>query len=212
MICWPSCRHGALLAVLGILVVLHAGCSHAVQFDISPGAEFCLWEKVGHNALVTGEYNLAYSGVTRCYMKVADPDDEIIWTNEDASTGTLAFTSGEAGLYKVCFLDMGRQGIAANPQQRRRVTFEIKSGAAALDYDEVAKKEHLEPLALELRKLEDLVKSVNQDFQYLRNRERNMRDTNESTNSRVAWFSAISVAILVGMSAWQIVHLKNFRR
>ncbi len=36
------------------------------------------------------------------------------------------------------------------------------------------------------------------------------RDTSESTNERVVWWSIIQTCILIATGLWQITHLKNF--
>ena len=51
-------------------------------------------------------------------------------------------------------------------------------GVDAKDYDAIALKEHLTPLELELRKLEDAVTAINKHMTYMKQRESAMRDTN----------------------------------
>lgn len=43
---------------------------------------------------------------------------------------------------------------------------------------QLAKAEKLKPLEVELRRLEDLSKSIVDDFEYMKSREKEMRDTN----------------------------------
>lgn len=43
---------------------------------------------------------------------------------------------------------------------------------------QLAKAEKLKPLEVELRRLEDLSKSIVDDFEYMKSREKMMRDTN----------------------------------
>lgn len=62
--------------------------------------------------------------------------------------------------------------------QPKRISIEYKVGVDARDYSEVAKKEHLKPLELELRKLEDKAEEIHREMSYQRAREENMRDTN----------------------------------
>jgi hypothetical protein len=47
-----------------------------------------------------------------------------------------------------------------------------------LDYSKIAKAEKLEPLELELRKLEKVVQEIWDEMEYLKRREAKMRDTN----------------------------------
>ena len=49
----------------------------------------------------------------------------------------------------------------------------------------VARRDHLKPLELELRRIEDLTSELGRDFEYLKEREARMRQTNESTFERV---------------------------
>lgn len=74
-----------------------------------------------------------------------------------------------------------------------------------------------------MRKLENVVKEIQEEMQYLQNREMRMRDTNgeqlcrvrlanmaESTNDRVKWFSIIITLGIVALGAWQLMHLRSF--
>eukprot|EP00731_Ephydatia_muelleri_P028223 Em0019g1096a len=86
----------------------------------------------------------------------------------------------------------------------------LKHGVEAKNYEDVAKAEKLKPMEMELRRLEDLAESIVNDFAYMRAREQEMRDTNESTNSRVLYFSIFSMICLVFLAAWQIFYLRRF--
>lgn len=86
----------------------------------------------------------------------------------------------------------------------------VKRGIEAKSYSDIAKAEKLKPMELELKKLEDLAEAIVSDFAYMKSREKMMRDTNESTNSRVLWFSIFSMAVLLGLALWQVFYLKRF--
>ena len=42
------------------------------------------------------------------------------------------------------------------------------------------------------------------------NSQEEMRDTNESTNSRVLYFSLFSMCCLLGLATWQVLYLRKF--
>merc|ERR1712173_444647 len=90
------------------------------------------------------------------------------------------------------------------------VELTIKRGVEAKNYDELAKAEQLKPLELELRRLEDLTESIVNDFALMKKREEEMRDTNESTNSRVLYFSVFSMVCLIALATWQVLYLKKY--
>ncbi|MES1916303.1 MAG: Transmembrane emp24 domain-containing protein 10 [Cercozoa sp. M6MM] len=46
----------------------------------------------------------------------------------------------------------------------------------------------------------------------MQSREERMRTTNESTNTRVLWFSVFSMLALGALSVWQIYFLRDFFR
>jgi hypothetical protein len=86
----------------------------------------------------------------------------------------------------------------------------VHSGVEAQDYSAIAKKEHLKPLELELRRIEDTVEMIQKDFEYMREREAVMRDTNESTFTRVSYLSLFSVGCLIALALWQLFYLKRY--
>lgn len=61
---------------------------------------------------------------------------------------------------------------------KRVVTIEMSTGDKGQDYAEVAKREKLQPLELELKKIEDTVGNIKAEFNYMRQREARHRDTN----------------------------------
>ena len=61
-----------------------------------------------------------------------------------------------------------------------------------------------------MRELEAEIKEVHEGLLYMRRREEEMRDINESTNAKVAWLSVVSLGVCVTMSVWQLYYLKNF--
>ncbi|CAL9779566.1 unnamed protein product [Musa acuminata subsp. burmannicoides] len=65
-------------------------------------------------------------------------------------------------------------------------------------------------MELELKKLEDTIKSIHDEMFYLREREEQMQDMNRSTNSRMAWLSFLSLAVCLSVAGLQLWHLKTF--
>ena len=89
---------------------------------------------------------------------------------------------------------------------------EIESGASARDWNALQTAKKLEPNEVELQKIFSLTEEIGHELQYLKDREERMRDTNESTNSRVKWFSVIIILALIGLGVWQIQYLRNYFR
>lgn len=102
-------------------------------------------------------------------------------------------------------------------QSRKRVRGKITtvhhlymSNITYLDSRAPSNTESLSGLEVEMRKLEGVVKEIVEELNYLKRREARMRDTNESTNERVWWFSLLTAATLVSLGIWQILYLRSY--
>eukprot|EP00850_Spirogloea_muscicola_P003604 SM000014S00392 [mRNA] locus=s14:1089682:1090400:+ [translate_table: standard] len=85
-----------------------------------------------------------------------------------------------------------------------------KTGVAAQDWNQIAKKDRLDSMGLELRKLDDALEQIRKEMSYFRTREEEMRKVQERTNGRVGWFSLLSLLVCIGLAALQLWHLKSF--
>ena len=150
---------------------------------------------------MTGAENGARSGV---YMTIRGPAGASEFQQQDAAQGKFGFTAGEGGVHRVCF--------ASSAPAQRSVELDFQSGVDAKDYADLAKKEHLRPLELQLRKMEDRMETVHREMMFAREREEKHRDTNESTNSRVQWFSVLTISVVLATAAFQVQHLHSYLR
>lgn len=72
------------------------------------------------------------------------------------------------------------------------------------------KEEHLTPLEESLERSISAAKNVLKEMDYMEKREKRMRVTSESINSRVQWFSYLSVAILFVVTYVQVTYLRRY--
>ena len=123
----------------------------------------------------------------------------------------MAFTSHADAAFDVCFENqLVATHATMNPS--RHIELDIDIGADARDWSAIQAQEKLKPLETELRRVEDVVREVVEEMEYLRIREQKLRDTNESTNERVKWFAFGTMGMLVGLGAWQVVYLRAYFR
>jgi hypothetical protein len=61
-----------------------------------------------------------------------------------------------------------------------------------------------------MRKLEDRIDGVHREMLYQREREEAHRNTSESTNARVLWYSVATIAVVVTVSVLQGAYLYRF--
>lgn len=120
----------------------------------------------------------------------------------------ITFTSHHSVAFDVCFYNR------MEPHMRgylfREVEVEIESGAAARDWNAIQAADKLKPNEVALRRIEEVVGEIVSELNYLKGREARMRDTNESTYSRVQFFSSLIIVLLVVLGAWQIQYLRSY--
>ncbi|XP_076098074.1 transmembrane emp24 domain-containing protein 10-like [Mytilus galloprovincialis] len=193
--------------VFFVLFAIYITFSDALMFHISPNTKKCLREEIHKDVLVAGEYEISDAPGQKVNLAVTDSKGHILYNKEDIKKGKFAFTTEEYDMFEVCFeAKMTAGGHGSDIE----VTLALKHGVEAKQYDDLAKAEKLKPLEVELRRLEDLSKSIVDDFEYMKSREKEMRDTNESTHSRVMYFSIFSMCCLLGLATWQVLYLRRY--
>eukprot|EP01089_Gocevia_fonbrunei_P011169 TRINITY_DN242_c0_g1_i1.p1 TRINITY_DN242_c0_g1~~TRINITY_DN242_c0_g1_i1.p1 ORF type:complete len:207 (-),score=30.80 TRINITY_DN242_c0_g1_i1:55-675(-) len=181
---------------------------NAISFDLHLDKERCLSEELSRDVLVVG----TFSGPSppqsvSTEFRILDPSSHELF-NKHGESGKFAFTTAEGGEFQFCFIDIRRGEV--HDESPRRVELKIKTGVEARDYSEVATKENLSQIQLIVRKMADEAEGILNEIRYMRKREERMRNTNESTNTRVAWLSVFSIVVLVALGVFQIFYLKRF--
>ncbi|KAJ2057082.1 vesicle coat component [Coemansia sp. S146] len=109
----------------------------------------------------------------------------------------------------VCFQNVLEANMP-NDGRSKTIQFKMESGAMAEDFHKVQQEEKLKPMEMELRRLAMTLDDVQDELQYLKQRESTLRDANERMNSRVKTFSFVSIAVLVGVAVYQVLYLRRF--
>lgn len=120
----------------------------------------------------------------------------------------IAFTAHEHAAFDVCFENI----LAGNLLISRDIELNVEIGSEARDWNQVQAAEKLKPTEAELRRIEELTDEVQRELEYLKIRETRLRDTNESTNRRVKFFSIIVIIALLFFGVWQIIYLRAYFR
>jgi len=198
--------------LLQLSVVLYCFSSiNALMFYLQPHFRKCLKEEIHKNILVKGEYELTAFPGQATKLEVLDSRNHILYTKDDATKGKFAFTTDEYDVFNICFETKLQHQVPPGQEiPFKEVNLEVKHGVEAKDYENLAKVEKLKPLEIELRRLEDISQDIVTDFTFMKAREEEMRTTNESTNSKVLYFSLFSMCCLVGLACWQVLYLRRY--
>uniref|UniRef100_A0ACD5YX09 Uncharacterized protein n=1 Tax=Avena sativa TaxID=4498 RepID=A0ACD5YX09_AVESA len=200
----------AALALAAALVLAVASLrAEAVWLDLPPTGTKCVSEEIQANVVVLADYSLMYESHPSSHptlaVKVTSPYGNTLHESGNTTVGQFAFTTSEAGNYLACFwIDSAEKGSGVS------VNLDWKIGIATKDWDSIAKKEKLEGVELELRKLEFTVEAIHQRMISLKAREAEMREVSEKTNGRVAWFSILSLGVCIIVSVLQLWHLQGY--
>jgi len=195
--------HQGLLVFLAFFLARGDG----LMFHLEPNNRKCLKEEIHKGVLVTGDYDISSHPGQVVDLMVIDTKGQHFVNYENTEKGKFAFTADDYDVYEICFLSRVPPNMRG---MRHEIFLQTKHGVEAKSYEGLADANKLKPLEIELKRLEDLSESIVQDFAHMRQREEEMRDTNESTNSRVLYFSIFSMCCLLGLATWQVLYLRKY--
>ncbi|OIW02427.1 hypothetical protein TanjilG_05020 [Lupinus angustifolius] len=183
--------------------------THAIWIHIPNSEPKCISEEIHSNVVVLGDYFIfndhskgEHASVS---ATVTSPYGNTLHHHENATHGQFAFTTAETGTYVACFRLGGN--IPANGSN---LILDWKIGISTKDWDSVAKKEKIEGVELEIRKLEDAVEVIHAFLEYLKEKEDNMMEASEKTYAKVAHYTFVSLGVCIFVGALQVWHLKRF--
>ncbi|CAN8305738.1 unnamed protein product [Cochlearia groenlandica] len=181
----------------------------AVWLDVPPTGTKCVSEEIQSNVVVLGDYLIIsedHAVLPTISAKVTSPYGNNLHHVDNVTHGQFAFTTQESGNYMACFWADAK----SHGNKNVSINIDWKTGIAAKDWDSIAKKEKIEGVELEIRKLESAVEGIHENLIYLRNKEAEMRTVSEKTNSRVAWYSMMSLGVCIAVSGLQVVYSKQY--
>ncbi|KYR01887.1 hypothetical protein DLAC_11497 [Tieghemostelium lacteum] len=190
-----------------VLVVLLSiiDSTWGLTFQVEPKQQECFYNYVegGKTSLIL--YQVIRGGLLDIDIRIFDPKGNTIFSRLHFDTtmkGRQSFTAAESGAYKLCFNNEMSRFTA------KVITFTWN--LEEFNPNEYAKGATLNPMEHSIQKIERVLQSVVHEQKRLRYREQANRDTSESTNGRVVWWSIGEVAILVVMGVAQIWYLRKW--
>lgn len=159
----------------------------------------CFGEELAKEELISVET----SSESPFQLDISGPDSNtVIFSERERKEIRTAFTATESGAYWMCVYNRNSKEMT--------VRLNIKVGPDAKDYSQIAKKEHLEPAEIALRKVEETLRNYHRNVLFMRQREDRMRQTNDSTAFRIIGFCLFSVLLMILLGGWQMYYFKQF--
>ncbi|KAJ9563845.1 hypothetical protein OSB04_009005 [Centaurea solstitialis] len=197
-----------MVVIMGLLSTI----GQSIRFELESGHTKCIAEDIKSNSMTVGHYAIVNPNEGqplpeshRITLKVTSAYGNSYHNAENVQSGQFAFQAVEAGDYMACFYAIEHQ-----PSLKIPIEFDWRSGVAAKDWSNVAKKGSVDAMNFELKKLADTITSIHEEMFYLREREQEMQELNKITNSRMAWLSFLSLFICLSVAGLQLWHLKSF--
>jgi len=193
---------------------------NGIYFMLEEGEQKCFLEEVPKDTLVAGRYRTEDEVQSQqvfaegddnkftTKLTVRDPESNVVLQRDLTTQGRFAFTSQIGGEHILCFSTGGGRWFGT--KQKTKLHLNMETGQRAIDYEELAKQEHLTSLELQVKKLNDRIKDIRDEQSYQKGREIVFRETSESTSSRLFWWSILQTFALIIIGFWQIRYLKHF--
>ncbi|KAJ6627562.1 emp24/gp25L/p24 family/GOLD-domain-containing protein [Mycena sp. CBHHK59/15] len=167
--------------------------------DVVAGKKECFFEDLHKHDKMTVTYQVGGGGHLDIDFWLSDPESRLLDKHIRQSTGTTSITAEKDGRHEYCFSNQ-MSAIAD-----KIVSFNVHGIIyVGEDADVVA------PIEREIRALSNGLTAVKDEQEYIVVRERTHRNTAESTNSRVKWWSVLQAIVLFLVVGWQIYYLKSF--
>ncbi|GAA5918301.1 hypothetical protein JCM21900_003980 [Sporobolomyces salmonicolor] len=190
-------RPSLFLSVLALALASPLARAHTI--DLDAGTKDCFFEDLHAEDKMTVTYQVAGGGhLDIDFWMRGPPNDRIMNEQKKKDTGTFSFTAEQDGRYTYCFSN------EMSTVTGKTVSFNVH-GVMYVEDDG-----HTAPIEKEIRALSAALEAVKDEQEYIVVRERLHRDTAESTNDRVKYWSIVQTLLLCGVCAWQIFYLKRF--
>ncbi|KIL68285.1 hypothetical protein M378DRAFT_191260 [Amanita muscaria Koide BX008] len=181
-----------------LFIVLLTSLASAHLIEVPAGHKDCFFEDLHKNDKMTVTYQVGGGGHLDIDFWLTEPANTVLAKHIRQDTGSVSITAEKDGRYEYCFSNQ-MSAIAD-----KLVSFNVHGVMYTGDDDVVA------PIEREIRSFAIALTAVKDEQEYIIIRERTHRNTAESTNSRVKWWSILQAMVLFAVVAWQVYYLKSF--
>ncbi|KAG2376990.1 Transmembrane emp24 domain-containing protein [Vigna angularis] len=185
----------------------------SLRFELESGQTKCITEDIRKSSMTVGNYSIINPNVHQplpdshtVSVRVGSLEGSKIYHESDhVQSGQFSFVAGENGDHIACFW-VGHQ----KPQVTLTIDLDWRTGVAAKDWSNVAKKSHVDGMVRQLQILQEVASSIHEETVYLRKQEQEMELHNWTTNTRILWLCLLSFFVCMSVAGLQLWHLKTF--
>ncbi|KAI9486788.1 MAG: COPII-coated vesicle protein [Benjaminiella poitrasii] len=187
-----------LLFTLLLLILQNV---YTMTIELKPGQVECFYEDLEVGEKITVSYQVGEGGNLDIDFWMQDPSNSIVISTTRTTSNSHSLQANSEGKHTYCFSN------EFSTMSSKKVGFNIHESLQKI-HDSV--KENTDPLEKEIAELAESIFAIKAQQEYIVVRERQHRDTAESTNARVKWWSIGQLGLLISVCLWQIYYLTRF--
>eukprot|EP00035_Acanthoeca_spectabilis_P020570 m.433593 g.433593 ORF g.433593 m.433593 type:complete len:222 (-) comp17592_c0_seq1:72-737(-) len=189
--------------LVAVAVAGLADSARSFGVKVDAHEEECFHDDLQVGTKVGVSFQVAEGGFLDIDVMITGPDNKVIYSGERESDGKYTFSAHMDGRYRYCF---NNKMSSVTP---KLVVFTVNIGKPQNepDTEEDGKHDRLHDM---IRELSEALFNVKREQSLMEVRDHTHRQINESTNSRVVWWSMVEFGVLILMSVGQVYYLNRF--
>ncbi|KAI8988446.1 emp24/gp25L/p24 family/GOLD-domain-containing protein [Mycotypha africana] len=187
------------LILLLVTVACLLNLSKAITTNVLIETRDCYFEELNTGDKLSVTFQVNEGGDSKINFEIYDPAEKRLKNLAGRQSGLYSIVAQKAGRFRYCFWNYSKKSA-------KNVSFNAFINEETID--EATNQE--DPLKHEIDELADSILAIKAGQEYIVSRERVHRDTAESTNDRVKWWSVAQIGLLIGVCMWQVHYLKHF--
>eukprot|EP00933_Yihiella_yeosuensis_P033555 TRINITY_DN27233_c0_g1_i1.p1 TRINITY_DN27233_c0_g1~~TRINITY_DN27233_c0_g1_i1.p1 ORF type:complete len:223 (+),score=42.31 TRINITY_DN27233_c0_g1_i1:73-741(+) len=208
---WSHMRPGLRALLAAGLVALQPDAIRGIFFELkAQGTDYgkdCFQAHPGAGHALHGSYE-ADGPAEGVKVTLLSDDNKELWISKDSS-GKFSVDIQRQGPHTLCFES------SSSESQMVSFNFHVDEHGEGPDVDhkggmEFVTKDHTDKVSELVLQLESKANDILDQQQYAITREAVHRETAESTNARVMWWTLLEVGVLIALAVFQAYYLRSY--
>ncbi|KAF9934777.1 p24 complex component [Linnemannia zychae] len=183
---------------LTTLVAIHSVAAFSIH--VPPQEQRCFFEELDKDDHLHVSFQVGDGGNLDIDFWITDPSGTLVEDSRKTASETYNHLAKAKGKYEYCFSN------SFSTVTDKTLSFNVFVLKPYVD----TISEKVDPILREIQELSAGIEEIRNEQEYTMARERMHRNTAESTNWRVMWWSLFQSAILFLVCVFQITYLKRF--
>ncbi|KAL4166490.1 hypothetical protein KRP22_013748 [Phytophthora ramorum] len=205
----------SLLLLLLLLSVVDA--AEGLYFNVQKEGHRCFFVDVPAQTAIRAEYESPdTTDVMKTMVAFYTPDpskgeneNTLVKKDPTSQKGSMSFTAQQNGVHWVC-VSLDSSNYALPDDASMRFALKLQMGTSHEEYQNLAKKNQMDDLHLEIMKLRDRVGAIQRNQDYAKEKSLSLQSSIERNNHRATWVSVLQIAMLLVTGFFQAKHLQAY--